>query len=352
MAKRTRYFAFVEKRVYSRDSGTLPGAGNPGRSLWNVPPPPARRSFYMAGFSEIYRKHPQLAGSLAVALLVCVSVIAAQDPGPPASDGMTPSPLFRKVIGNQEHSEKELDQFERIHREEIHGEGSDPKPPEAKTWRVFPTGTGVSKIAVSPDGKPITMETYRSELEKLEKYLSWIVEDGPGQKEAYAKAERKRKERFDLLEATNQAFFFTPDGEEIRAGRVLSRYTITPNPNYRPTTRNTTIFTRVRGTIWIDKETSQMAKIDGSVTEDISIALFLAKVYKGSHFMQERYEVSPGVWQPTFEQYDFDGRKFLRPFSIHERSFYSDYKRVGLPKESVGVVRAELNKIGGAASAH
>ena len=305
----------------------------------------------MAGFSDIYRKHSQLAGRIAIALLVGVSAITAQDTATPAADGLTPSPLFRQVIANQELSEKALDQYERIQREEIRGEGSDPKPPEAKSWRVFPTGTGVNKIALSPDGKPISAETYRNELEKLEKYLSWVVQDGLGQKEAYAKAERQRKERFDLLEATYQAFIFTADGEEMRGGRVLLRYTITPNPNYRPTTRNTTIFTRVRGIIWIDKETSQMAKIDGSVTEDISIALFLAKVYKGSHFMQERYEILPGVWQPTFEQYDFDGRKFLRPFSIHERTFYSGYKRVGLPKESVEVVRAELNKIGGTATA-
>jgi hypothetical protein len=71
----------------------------------------------------------------------------------------------------------------------------------------------------------------------------------------------------------------------------------------------------------------------------------VAKVYKGSQFMQERYEVAPGVWQPTFEQYDFDGRKFMVPFSIHERTFYSNYKRVGPPEEAVEVVRAELNKL-------
>jgi hypothetical protein len=315
--------------------------------LWNVPID-ASTQFYMAGFSNVYRTCSQSAGRLAVALLVCACLATAQDPAPAAADGVTPTPLFRKVIANQEHSERDLDQYERIQREEIRGETSELRPPQAKTWRVFPTGTGVDKIAVSLEGKPVSVESYRNDLEKLEKYLSWVVQDGLGQKEAYAKAERKRKERFDLLEATYQAFIFTPDGEEMRGGRVLLRYTITPNPNYRPTTRNTTIFTRVRGTIWIDKETSQMAKIDGSVTEDISIALFLAKVYKGSHFMQERYEILPGVWQPTFEQYDFDGRKFLRPFSIHERTFYSGYKRVGPPKESVEVLRAELNKIGSA----
>lgn len=302
----------------------------------------------MPGFSNIYSGHSQSAGRLAVTLLVGISVITAQDPAPPAADGMTASPLVRKVIANQEHSEQDLDHYERIQRQEIRVESSDPHSTETKTWRLFPTGPSVDKIPVSPEGKPISPESYRSDLEKLEKYLSWVLEDGSGQREAYAKAERKRKERFELLEATYQAFIFTPDGEETRGGRVLLRYIITPNPNYRPTTRNTTIFTRVRGTIWIDKETSQLAKIDGSVTEDISIALFLAKVYKGSHFMQERYEIMPGVWQATFEQYDFDGRKFLRPFSIHERTFYSSYKRVGPPKESIEVVRAELNKIAAA----
>jgi len=132
---------------------------------------------------------------------------------------------------------------------------------------------------------------------------------------------------------------------------MLLRYRMEPNPAYRPTSRNTMLFTRVRGTLWIDEEASQLAKVDGSVTEDISIGLFLAKVYKGSHFMQERYEVAPGLWEPTFEQYDFDGRKYMVPFAIHERTFYFDYRRVGPPKEAVEVVRAELNKLQMAESA-
>jgi len=134
-------------------------------------------------------------------------------------------------------------------------------------------------------------------------------------------------------------------GEETRAGRLLVKYDMEPNPAYRPATRNEMLFTRVRGTLWIDKETSQLAKVEGHVTEDISLALFLAKVYKGSYFMQERYEFAPGVWLPTYQQYDFDGRKFLVPFSIHERSFYTNYRRVGPPKEAVDVVRDELSKL-------
>jgi len=62
--------------------------------------------------------------------------------------------------------------------------------------------------------------------------------------------------------------------------------------------------------------------------------------------MQEWYEMAPGVWLPSYQQYDFDGRKFVVPFSIHERTFYTNYKRVGPPKEAVEVVRGELSKLG------
>jgi hypothetical protein len=294
----------------------------------------------------------RLAGWLfASALLLYLVLIApaARSQAPQASsdppDNPTGSPLFKKIISNQESCEKLLDQYERVVRTETRKPGGDANNTDTKMWRAFPIGTGFFKIALPIDGQPPEPEFYRSELEKLEKYLTWLNQDGSAQKEAYAKAERKKKERYELLEATYQAFIFTRDGEETRQGRTLIKYTIVPNPKYKPTSRNTTLFTRVRGTIWIDEESSQMAKIDGTVTEDISLALFLAKVYKGSHFMQERYEISPGIWEPTFEQYDFDGRKFLYPFSMHERTFYSSYKFVGPPKESVSVIRAELSKM-------
>jgi hypothetical protein len=285
---------------------------------------------------------PRRCAACLFALMIAV-LSAARQNSTPSPD--TSPELFSRVVANQKRGETLLDQYERIQRIEKRRVGSDSDPTTTTCYRQFPAGPAVDKISLSPDGKPANPETYRTDLEKLEKYLVWAMEDGQAQKDAYARAERKRKERFDLMDATHQAFLFKFEGTEKRAGRTLLRYSMTPNPTYRPTTRNTLIFTRVRGTLWIDQESSELAKIDGSVTEDISIALFLAKVYKGSHFMQERYEIAPGVWEPTFEQYDFDGRKYLMPFSIHERTFYSDYKRVGPPKEAVEVVRGELSKL-------
>jgi hypothetical protein len=364
MAKspRRRCRQFAKGILHSRESlCTLDSSGSrPREPCLAVPcgtsPGPALNVRYMAKISDTYQRWPGITRWLFAWVLLPSVLAAPRITGQSPADGVAgkadpaPDPIFQQVIVHQEHCEKELDEFERVQREEVRK--TDTGSIERKTWRLFPTGTGVNKIALSEDGQPLSPESYRSDLEKLEKYLAWVIQDGASQKEAYLKAEHKRKERFDLLEATYQAFIFTSEGKELRNGRTLLRYNIKPNPSYRPTTRNTTLFTRVQGTAWIDEQTSQLAKIDGTVMQDISIALFLAKVYKGSHFMQERYEVAPGVWEPTFEQYDFDGRKFLYPFSIHERTFYSEYKRVGSPNESVEIVRAELSKLRPEASTH
>ena len=275
----------------------------------------------------------------------CVAQEAAK-----AEPGEQPGELFNRVIGNQKRGEETLDLFERVQKVEIRKTGGDTAPTETKLWRLFPTGTGVDKIPLPSEAKPLGIEAQQAELEKLEKYLSWIAEEGTAQKEAYAKFQRKRKERFELIQATHDAFIFKLEGHEMRGGRSLAKYSMVPNPKYKPTTRNTIVFTKVRGFLWVDEESSELAKVEGIVTEDVSLALFLAKVYKGSHFMQERYEVTPGFWAPTFEQYDFDGRKYLIPFSIHERTFYSGYKRVGPPKEALQEVRAELGKVGASRS--
>jgi len=274
---------------------------------------------------------------------------AAQNPTPTASESKG-SELFQRVIANQKRTDQDLDLFQRIERTEIRKIGSDPNPAEVKAWRVFPAGVANYRIPLSAEGQPISAESYQAELQKLEKLLVWATQQGPGQDESLAKLARKRKERNDLIDATHAAFIFTLLGHEMRGDRRLAKYSMVPNPKYKPTSRNATLFTKIRGFIWIDEESAELAKVEGEVSQDISLALFLAKVYRGSHFMQERYEVAPGIWLPTFQQYDFDGRKFLLPFSVHERTLFTNYRRVGPPKEALELVRGELGKAAGETS--
>jgi len=285
-------------------------------------------------------------------ILAGVLLAAAAQTGSPQeatqarpSDDQWNHALFDRVIENQKKNDAAMDLYERIERVESRKTNGDNQTTEVKISRVVPAGTGAAHLPVGPDGQALDPTAYRVELEKLEKSLVWAVDTGRAQHDAYEKIAKKRKEREDLIGAARTAFIFTFLNREERGGRILLKYRMTPNPTFKPTTRSTSVYTKVKGVVWIDQESGELARIEGEVTEDISLGLFLARVYKGSHFMQERYEMAPGLWLPTFSQYDFDGRKFFTSFSVHDRTFYSNYRLVGTPKEALELVRSELKQL-------
>jgi hypothetical protein len=298
-----------------------------------------------------YRGPEQIKTSRLVLFAIAVPMLLSslsswQDAGtPPVPSTGSETDTFSRVIENQKRMDEALNIYERFQKIEVRKTGSDPSPFETKAWRLFPAGPALTKIPVSETGDPGNPQSYRAELEKLVKYLSWLNQQGSAQREAYARASHKKKDRAELMAAARQAFIFTRLGSEPRGDRTLIKYSMIPNPDFKSSLRNAIIFSRVSGFIWIDQQSGELARIEGTVTDDISIAMFLAKVYKGSHFMQERYELAPGLWFPTYEQYDFDGRKYLLPFSIHERTFYSNYKKVGPPAEALILVHTELDNL-------
>ena len=257
--------------------------------------------------------------------------------------------MLDRVIANQKKNDEAQTIYERLEKVESRKNGP-AAPPEIKISRVIPAGTGLDRIPVGPDGKPLDLSAYRAEMEKLERSLVWASGDGRAQRDAYEKIAKKLKDRNDLIDATRTAFLYTFVARELRADRILAKYRLEPNPAYKPTSRATSIFSRVHGYLWIDEAAAQLARAELEVTDDISIGGFLAKVYKGSHLMQERYEMVPGLWFASYSQYDFDGRKLFVSFSIHERTFYSQYRRIGPPKEALADIRAELGKLKAAAA--
>jgi len=278
--------------------------------------------------------------------LIAPACLAAQSVVPATEAAVAPEPskLLDRVISNQKKDEAALEVYERMERLETRKNPKDPAPASIKISRVIPSGTGMDKIPVNADGNPPDGGAYRTRLEGLEHALALIVSNSRSQREALEKYAKKRKDHDELIDVTRNAFLFTSVEREPRGDRMLAKYEMAPNPAFKPTSRLTTIFTKVHGYVWIDEGAGELARIEGDVTEDISIGLFLGKIYKGSHFMQERYEVQPGLWQPSFSQYDFDGRKLFSSFSMHERTFYSNYRYIGPPKEAIEVIRKELGR--------
>jgi hypothetical protein len=282
--------------------------------------------------------------SLALLSLALTADAAAQSvlPDSPTTIGPAKPDLFVRIIANQKKGEAALDLYERIERVETRKNMSDPSPPSIRIARVIPSGTGMVKIPVGADGKPGDSTAYRAGLENLARSLALLANDAASQRESLAKYAKKKKDRDELIDATHSAFLFTFLAKEPRSDRLLSKYKMEPNPAFKPNSRFTSIFPKVRGFVWVDEASGELARVEGDVAEDVFVGLFLGKIYKGSHFMQERYEYLPGLWLASFSQYDFDGRKLFSSFSVHERTFYSNYRYIGPPKEALAAIRQEL----------
>jgi hypothetical protein len=111
---------------------------------------------------------------------------APVDSSPAAQSDEEKRAMLGRVIANQKKNDEAEMVYERIERKEIR-KGPAGTPPEIKTSRVVPAGTGVDHIPVGPDGKPTDANLYRAELEKLEHSLAWAAEEGRTQHDAYEK---------------------------------------------------------------------------------------------------------------------------------------------------------------------
>jgi len=282
---------------------------------------------------------------------VCQELGSRRDGSSVSGDPEPSKAALKDAVAGIKSGEHALYLYERVERLETRKEAGDAAPQSVRVARVVPSGTGMTKLGLGLDGKPPDADAYRAELNQLLNALTWAAASGQPQREAYQKVQKKQKDRDELIDATKNAFLFTYLTSEPRGDRMLAKYRMEPNPAYHASNRATSIFSRVKGFVWIDESSHELARVEGEVTEDISVGLFLAKVYKGSRFMQERYETAPGLWLPSFTQYDFDGRKFFSSFAIHERTFYSGYKRIGTPAEAIPQIQAEIAELGSRKSA-
>src|SRR6266704_4802806 len=133
--------------------------------------------------------------SIAVLSFALAADTAAQSVAPDsaAATGPAKPTLFDRVVANQKRDEAALDVYERIERVEFRKHPNDAAPASVKISRVIPSGTGMDRIPVGPDGQPTDAAAYRADLEKLERALSLIVNNSGRNATPLRNSPRRRK---------------------------------------------------------------------------------------------------------------------------------------------------------------
>ena len=288
---------------------------------------------------------------LAIAVSAAVLALTIHSPGfaPPAQLPQPPSDAELQaradtLIANQHRNEGFLDEYERLERQVDQTAGMTPKVLEDRTYRIVPTGTGTMKILVSERAKSTDPAEYRKELQLWEQTLELTLKPNDSRtKTAYAKFEKKKKDRAELINSMKEGLLRKWVGQETVNGHLCDVIQLGPNPEFHPRSTLQEAITRVTAKIWVDHSVNQLVRAEAHVVRDISFGGgILGKLYRGGVFAFDQSEVAPGVWLPTRYQYDYTARKFLFTFEQHQWIEVSHYRRVGTPKEALALVQSEL----------
>jgi hypothetical protein len=274
--------------------------------------------------------------------------------GPTIRANPAPSPeqihsLILRAIENQHRNDRALEEFERTEHS-ITRKGENTEIVTDLTERIVPAPAGNIKLKLNESGSPVPPESYRRELEFTIKALDAAMHPTDRYKEDLEKFNRRRRDHAELVDTTTKAFRLTWLGRETRTdsagARTFMKFLLDPDPDYKPINRFAAVFPHIHATLWVDEAQAQFARLEADIVTDISFAAGIAgKVYRGGHVVMVQEEVAPGIWLPTLYNYNVDGRKFVSPFGIHERTEITGYRRVGPPAQAIEIMRNELNNL-------
>jgi hypothetical protein len=249
------------------------------------------------------------------------------------------------LLVNQHADDAALELYERVERHIDKTGGANPRTIDDRTFRVVPTGAGNQRLLLREAAKPADSAVYARQLQTLADLLGTMANpNDPRTKAAYAKFDKRMRERAQFVDAAREAYKTKWVARENRNGRDCDVVELDPDPKFQPRSIFQGAFAHTTAKLWVDHQGIQIVHGEAHVTSDIPFGGgILGKLYRGSVVSLDQAEVAPGIWLPTRYQYDFAGRKFLFSFDQHQIIEVTRYRRIGPPKEALQIVQTELS---------
>jgi hypothetical protein len=182
---------------------------------------------------------------------------------------------------------------------------------------------------IAKNGKPLTPAENAKQEDRLQKEMEKRHKEAADPNGKAARDYEKRQaEGRKFLNEIPEAYNLTLAGEEVVSGQPAWKILAEPKPDYHPRDSRAKMFSKIRGTLWIDKAEHQWVKIEAEVTDTISFGWFLARLSRGTSFRFEQRRVNDEVWLPSHAEIALDARlALLKRFHAGVDITYSNYKK-------------------------
>jgi hypothetical protein len=179
---------------------------------------------------------------------------------------------------------------------------------------------------ISKDGKPLSAGDARKEDEKAEREIQKRqreAERGDTKRQDDVRSRRRRT----ALEVAD-AFDFKLVGSEQAPGGIAWIIDATPRPGYKAKTRESKLFAKTSGRLWINQTEKSLAKAQIRVDDTISFGYFLFRLKPGARIEFERTRLAQNVWLPKHAFVKGEAKVgMLKTFRVEVETEYSDYKK-------------------------
>jgi hypothetical protein len=261
----------------------------------------------------------------AVVLLLGITPLAVAQNQVPAlqpREVPTPTPLpqdanqYVRLAIDHELVEQERDHTHwrySLHREDNKG---------SQDRDVIETTEGSLSRTLLKWGRPLNAEEREADDARMQKQIS-----DPEERSKHAKREKKDAEKArQMLHSIPEAFIFSYEGEQD--GQV--RLTFVPNPHFDPSSMELKVFRSLRGRLWIDRNSTRLAAMDGELFEDVNFGWgLLGHLNKGGTFKVARRDVGAGNWEIISEEINMNGRAAIfKTIMEKQKQALSDFRRV------------------------
>ncbi len=172
------------------------------------------------------------------------------------------------------------------------------------------------------NGQPLTAEQRQKDEDRMRKQVT-----DPGER---AKREKREKDDGDkaeqMLKAIPDAFIFKYGGTDH--GLVLLNFF--PDPHYDAPNREMQVFRSLSGKMWIDPKARRLARIDGTLFEDVTFGWgLLGRLNKGGTFNVVQKDVGDNHWDIVSMDVNMTGHAVIfKSINVKQRQVLSEFRRV------------------------
>lgn len=213
--------------------------------------------------------------------------------------------LYQKAEGN---SSRFL--FIRRREERQYDSGGSLRSKKSFTTRRERFDGKVITRLIARDDQPLTERELEEQAARIREAMAAEqakAAAGPG-----ASQPRRESEEAQIVREFPDALDYALTGSEMKAGRNTLVYAFSPRPGYAPRSLKLKVFEKLRGTMWIDKASGEIAGVDAEVFDHVNVAFgLLGKIGKGTTFRMARKEAAPGLWVPESINLKFNARFLL-----------------------------------------